>query len=149
MKKAFTLIELIFAIVIIGVLASVAIPKFSGLTGNSKVAAELSTAASIQTALEACHGEWIINENEFTCANGINSSMFTSNGYPLNLGDTNNPINYILKNAPNTWSTNNDGTKFYGPASNVNSGNTNCKENKPCIGKYWVYDNIIGTFSLQ
>jgi len=45
MKKAFTLIELIFAIVIIGVLAAVAVPQFSGLSDNSKIASELSTAA--------------------------------------------------------------------------------------------------------
>ncbi|RUM64395.1 MAG: prepilin-type cleavage/methylation domain-containing protein, partial [Sulfurimonas sp.] len=49
-SRAFTLIELIFAIVIIGVLTSVAIPKFSGLNDNAKISAELSTAASVQVA---------------------------------------------------------------------------------------------------
>lgn len=37
MKRAFTLIELIFVILIIGVLATVAIPKFSNLTQQAKV----------------------------------------------------------------------------------------------------------------
>jgi prepilin-type N-terminal cleavage/methylation domain-containing protein len=37
MKKGFTLIELIFAIVIIGVLAAVAVPKFTNLKGNAEV----------------------------------------------------------------------------------------------------------------
>jgi len=37
MKKSFTLIELIFVIVVIGVLASIALPKFKNLKLNSEI----------------------------------------------------------------------------------------------------------------
>jgi prepilin-type N-terminal cleavage/methylation domain-containing protein len=150
MQKAFTLLELIIAIVIIGVLSAVAIPKFSGLSDNAKISSELSTAASIQVALDACHGEWIINEGTFTCGKNILSSDIPeATGYPPNdtLGTaTSSPINRILKNADTVkWTRN--GTQYYGPASGT-GGASKCKSGKPCIGKYWNYDATTGEFKL-
>lgn len=150
MKKAFTLIELIFTIVIIGVLAAVAVPKFAGLSDNAKVSAELSTAASVQVALDACHGEWIINEGDFTCGGDIASADLNDEGYPDkdSLGSTNSKaLDKILKNAGGVgWSK--SGTKYYGPASDSTKGASNCTDNKPCIDRYWEYDEDKGTFTL-
>ena len=148
-KKAFTLIELIFVIVIIGVLASVAVPKFSGLTDNSKISAELSTASSVQVALDSCHGEWIINEGTFICGGSIASGDLNTNGYPDSLGSSDSsPIDQILKNASAVnWSR--SGTSYYGPASNSVDGTSKCKDDKPCIGKHWEYDSTKGTFELK
>ena len=95
-KKAFTLVELIFVIVIIGVLSAVAIPQFRNLTDNAKISSELSTASSVQTALEACHGEWIISECDFTCGASITKTdLDANNGYPSDLGAN---LEKILKN---------------------------------------------------
>ena len=64
--KAFTMVELIFVIVIIGILATVAIPKFGSLTSNAKVSSELSTASAVETAIESAHSEWIVSDCNFT-----------------------------------------------------------------------------------
>ena len=155
-KKAFTLIELIFTIVIIGVLAAVAVPKFSGLSDNAQIAAELATASSVQVALDSCHGEWIINEGTFTCGVDIVSSDDSTNelstgGYPENdtLGNSvSAPLDRILKNAAGIgWSR--SGTEYRGPASDTTKGISNCKENKPCNTKHWEYDDKKGTFTLK
>jgi prepilin-type N-terminal cleavage/methylation domain-containing protein len=150
MKQAFTLIELIMAIVIIGVLASVAVPKFSGLSDSSKISSELSTASSIQVSIDACHGEWIINEGSFTCGKDVDGENdLTTQGYPKNsvmgTSDT-TPIDRILKNANSGWTR--SGTKYYGPASNSSTGTSKCKSAKPCINKYWDYNESAGTFTL-
>ena len=153
MKRAFTLVELIFVLVIVGILAAVAIPKFSQLQDNARITAELSTAASVQSALESCHGEWVVNEGNFTCGYDINSSDLNSYGYPpadqLGSGDS-SPLSHLLKNADNIGWSRNSGTKiYYGPASDPSKGTTHCLENKPCKGRCWIYDDGNGTFKLE
>ena len=152
MKKAFTLIELIFTIVIIGVLASYAIPKFSGLSDNSKISAELSTAASVQVAIDACHGEWIINEGSFICGVDIDGSNdLTAEGYPKDdkLGESDTKaLNKILKNAENSGWIRSNTTQYRGPASSDTNGVSKCKDAKPCDTKYWDYNSTTGTFTL-
>lgn len=51
MKSAFSMIELVFVIVIIGILAAIAIPKFNVTRDDAHIAKARSTVASIRSAL--------------------------------------------------------------------------------------------------
>ncbi|MDS0525690.1 prepilin-type N-terminal cleavage/methylation domain-containing protein [Clostridium sp. SHJSY1] len=49
-KKGFTLIELIIVIAIIAILAAIAVPKFSQITKNANVKADVASAKTIHQA---------------------------------------------------------------------------------------------------
>ena len=54
-RKGFMLLELIIVVAIIGVLATVAIPNFVGMTDEAKVAKIQSDLSTIGTAMEVYH----------------------------------------------------------------------------------------------
>ena len=51
MKNAFTMIELVFVIVVIGILSVVAVPKLAPIVGNAKDTKAKSTLASVRSAV--------------------------------------------------------------------------------------------------
>jgi general secretion pathway protein G len=50
-KKAFTMIELIFVIVVLGILSIVAIPRLGGVTDDANLAQAMATVSSIRSAI--------------------------------------------------------------------------------------------------
>lgn len=50
MQQGFTLVELVIVIIILGILAAVAVPKFIDLSSDAKTAATNSVAASLAAA---------------------------------------------------------------------------------------------------
>ena len=52
-KKGFTLVEMVIAIVILGILASVAIPKFYNLSSDAKSAACKSSLGTVRSSIAA------------------------------------------------------------------------------------------------
>ena len=100
MKKAFTLIELIFVIVIIGLLAVVAVPKFMNLTTHAKNASIKSIVTSVQDSIENIHSKWLVNEDFIWDPDGDGNSDLNDNGYPTKLDSGKNEsklFKYVLK----------------------------------------------------
>lgn len=72
MKKAFTLIELVFVIVILGVLATVAIPKLIVTRDDAEIAKAKSQIAAVRSGIQLKRNEMILSGTQ---------------GYPASLED--------------------------------------------------------------
>ena len=68
MKKGFTMIELIFVIVILGILASVAIPRLAGTRTDAEIA---TTVANIRTLLSDLNSYYVVKGEFAEGADGV------------------------------------------------------------------------------
>ena len=69
MKKGFTMIELIFVIVILGILASVAIPRLAATREDAEISAAVANLRTLVSDLSAYYttkGEFTTNANKIT-----------------------------------------------------------------------------------
>ena len=83
-QAGFTMVELIVVIVILGILAAVALPKFMGLEREARVAAVKSMGGTLTTAAQMAHG--VAMARNFTNGNlNLEGAAVTFvNGYPSN-----------------------------------------------------------------
>lgn len=84
MKKTnqlgFTLIELIGVIVVLGILAATAIPKFVDLTSDARKAKVNAALGSLKSAAAMTHGKFIVNPVSPQTFEGV--AVTFVNGYP-------------------------------------------------------------------
>ena len=79
-RKGFTLIELLIVVVIIGILAAIAIPKFANTKSKAYVTAMKSDLRNLVTAEEAffsdsSHYTTVLGNLKFNVSSGVNSPL--------------------------------------------------------------------------
>jgi MSHA pilin protein MshA len=72
MQAGFTMIELIVVIVILGVLAAVAMPKFTDLSGEAKAAALQGVAGAATSAMNVNYGARKVNSTKGVAVDNCN-----------------------------------------------------------------------------
>jgi len=110
-RKAFTMIELVFVIVVIGILAAIAIPKFAATRDDAIIAKARTTVASVRSALATMRQKRILRGN-FTA---ISASDVGTN--------FDNLLEYSVKSCNSArcggWSTSGTTYTFHGPTGDI------------------------------
>ena len=139
-KKAFTMVELVFVIVVIGILTAIAVPKFAATRDDATITKEIATIASVRSAL-ATERQKRILRGEFWPITSLNSdggnnvfSKFSADSK----GVTDDVLEYRVTNCTDLgkskgcWSVSGTTYTYAMPTSgsvdfNITSSRFNCK----------------------
>ncbi|XYJ08790.1 type II secretion system protein [Telluria sp. B2] len=88
-QGGFTLIELIVVIVILGILAATALPKFTNLSGDARLASLNAARGALSASSAMIHGKFLVSPGSTVDVEGTAVDMSTATGYPVITSDDN------------------------------------------------------------
>jgi prepilin-type N-terminal cleavage/methylation domain-containing protein len=88
-RKGFTLIELLIVVVIIGILAAIAIPKFAATKDKAKLASVKTDLRNMMTAQEAYFSDYALYAADFAALAAKTNTTLSSGNTATVAGATN------------------------------------------------------------
>src|SRR5690606_34332648 len=85
-SAGFTLIELVVALTILGVLAAFAVPRFASLEQQARTASRDALAGSVRSTAALAHALWLANGGRDADVTLDGQPIAIANGYPTGIG---------------------------------------------------------------